>query len=435
MTLKESHEKCVALHAKCQELRSSWNTDSPSTAQMADFDKIYADWKKADATRNDLFRASELQKWDPLGEARDSDLAPLKTGRRPTIESREEKRYHFNRGLRAWLDTQCGTDAQAADIESAGLSSIQVKRAELEIPMQISRDLDVSTAEKGLETIPEGFLRRIYLAELEVSNVRNFCTVINSSREGALPIPVVDDTANSGTLDLEGGAMAYVDPEFDQVVLGSFKYKAGVKMSRELTEDSAFDITSWLADRLGTRIGRVVNQELTNGDGSGNPNGYEVATDANANADVPTTGTAVTYALLLSTYHLLDPAYRRNAVWSFHDTTLELIRAVEDTAGGLIWQESMRVGEPSLLFGKPYFINQDLDDVAGTWSIGENALFFGDMSRYIARKTGSTYLTVLRELFAGTDEVAVVMRERWDGDLASQADWNPSPIVHLTKSA
>jgi HK97 family phage major capsid protein len=139
--------------------------------------------------------------------------------------------------------------------------------------------------------------------------------------------------------------------------------------------------------------------------------------------------TAVTDAEIVSLVHVLDPAYRTNAIWMFHDTILAAIRGLKDvTSGQYLWQPGMQAGVPDRLFGYRYVVNQSM---ASAQAQAAKIILFGDFSKYKVRDVAGIRLVRLDELFAQTDQVGFVAFLRSDGQLL---DAGTNPIKHLTNA-
>jgi HK97 family phage major capsid protein len=77
----------------------------------------------------------------------------------------------------------------------------------------------------------------------------------------------------------------------------------------EQLEDSAFNIEQWPKDEYVVRFERGLNADLTNGTGSGQPNGIVTA----ASAGITTAGNSgLIYDDIVDFVHSVDPLYRRD---------------------------------------------------------------------------------------------------------------------------
>ena len=139
--------------------------------------------------------------------------------------------------------------------------------------------------------------------------------------------------------------------------------------------------------------------------------------------------TAVTDTEIIDLEHSVDPAYRPNSIWMFHDTILAAVRKLKDvTSGQYLWQPGMQAGVPDRLLGYRYVVNQSM---TGTQAQAAKIVLFGDFSKYKIRDVAGVRLVRLDELFAQTDQVGFVAFLRSDGNLL---DAGTAPIKHLTNA-
>jgi HK97 family phage major capsid protein len=250
------------------------------------------------------------------------------------------------------------------------------------------------------------------------------CTVLNTASGNPLDFPKTDDTAVAVAQHTEAAAMTDdggVDATFTKMTLGAFAYDTEwVQISMELLQDSAVNIEQFIGELLGERLARRVNSELTVGDGTGDPLGIVAASAAGKTAAGVAAFTADEIIDLL---HSVDPAYRASPKcrFMFNDTTLAAIRKLKDGNGAYIWSMGdIRNGEPGLLLGQRYSVNQAMVNAA----TGTKPIVFGDFSKYYVRKVGSPVIGVRREYYWPNIGLAGIVR--LDGDLIQT-----SAVKHL----
>jgi HK97 family phage major capsid protein len=235
-----------------------------------------------------------------------------------------------------------------------------------------------------------------------------------------------DDTSNVGAITAEGANLPQggADIVYGTRALGAYKYSSGgasnapLKVSYELLQDSAFDITGHIASRLAERIGRKMADNLVNGTGAGEPTGLLSAAGGLTATSSWSSNTAPTYADLLNFVHTLDPAYRTDGcVWVFNDATLKLIRNMKDSQNRpLFWDASMNLtnGLTGLtLLGFPVIIDQACPTPGAV--AGNNFGFFGNLKQaYVVRHVRDITMVTLNELFAANGQVGYMAWARMD---------------------
>ena len=293
------------------------------------------------------------------------------------------------------------------------------------------RAQSVGTTTAGGFTVPEDFRQQLEDAMLQFGGIRQSRATILSTADGAnLPMPTSDDTAQVGELLAENNAVAEQDVTFGQTVLGAYMYSSKlVRVSRQLMQDSAFDLGSWLAMKLGERISRITNQHFTTGTGTAQPSG--IITGA-ASGKVGTTGqtTSIIYDDLVDLIHSVDPAYRGSAELMFNDSTLAVIKKLKDGNGLPLFVPNVGSGGDvtSTILGYNYVINQDMADMAAN----AKSVLFGDMSKFMIRDVLGIQMARLEERYAENLQVGFVAHSRHDSVLL---DAGSAPIKYYANSA
>jgi HK97 family phage major capsid protein len=189
-----------------------------------------------------------------------------------------------------------------------------------------------------------------------------------------------------------------------------------LRVSKELVDDSIFNMEQLLGDLLGERLGRRANLELTTGDGTGDPNGIVTASSLGATA----AGTAaITWDEVMNLEHSVDPAYRvgPKVRFMFNDSTLLALRKLKDGDGNYLWQMgNVQAGIPPTFNARPYSINQAMASLA----TGQRVMLFGDFSKYYVRKVGQPLIGAIqdKDFWPGFGIAGYI---RFDGELADTA--------------
>ena len=275
---------------------------------------------------------------------------------------------------------------------------------------------DVATSGSAGNLIPTTLASAMEINMLAFGGMRQVADMIVTSGGGDYDWPTADDTGNSGAILSEAGSIgASVDPTFSKLTLSAYKYSSTpILVSFEVLQDAIVaNLPEILGGMLGERIGRITNDHFTTGTNSSQPNGLITAASAGVTA---ASATVFTADELIDLLHSVDPAYRGapSVGWMFHDDVLAYIRKLKDSNNQYLWQPGMRVGEPDLLHGYRYTINQSMSN---TFTTGQRLVAFGEMSKYKIRRAGAPRLRRLDERYADTDQVAFIAFVREDGDL------------------
>lgn len=274
-----------------------------------------------------------------------------------------------------------------------------------------------TTTTEGGYTVPEEFMAELVksLADYGPMLDPGVTRQIATSTGADIDWPTMDDTSNKGAILGEGSDDSTDDVTFGQKTIKAYKYTSGIfQISEELLQDSALNIEQIVRDAMAERIGRIVNEHLTTGDGSSKPTG--IVEDASTGVTASATDD-IDEDEIINLVHEVDPAYRRGnqVAFMFNDTTLKLLRKIKDDDGRYLWQApDMRTKEPGRLLDFPYHINQDMDDPD---TASNEPIIFGAMDRFVVRRVREFAVKRLVERYAEYYQVGFVGFGRFDGKL------------------
>lgn len=238
----------------------------------------------------------------------------------------------------------------------------------------------------------------------------NIVTLITTASGEDIKVPV-ESTRPAATAIAESTAITPLDPTFSSLTLKAQKVAVLTKVSRELLTDSGIDLEAYLGRALGISLGIKVNNLLTVGTGTVEPNGIMTAAGS-APAGTSTTG-VFTADNLIDLAHSVDGAYARmGAVWMMRRATMGSVRKLTD-AGGYIFQPAATVGVPDTLLGFPIVENPDVAAVgSAARSVG-----FGWAGSYHTRVVGGIEIARSDDAYFNTDEIGFRATIRVWGDL------------------
>ncbi|MET9923422.1 MULTISPECIES: phage major capsid protein [unclassified Streptomyces] len=272
----------------------------------------------------------------------------------------------------------------------------------------------VATGAAGGYLVPPAFRAKLVEAVTFYSSMRDVAEVITTETGATLPWPTANDTGNMGAILGENTQVGEQDVELGQADIGAYMYTSKlVRVSLQLLQDNAFDLESWLARKLGERIGRIQNVHFTTGTGSSQPEG------AQTNAVIGKTGgtgqtTSVTYDDLIDLIHSIDASYRNGGRVQFmlNDATLAAVRKLKDGQNRPLWEPSIQVGVPDGLLGYKYTVNQNMPVMAAN----AKSILFGDFfAGYLIRDVRDVQMLRLAERYADFLQVGFLGFARADG--------------------
>ena len=276
---------------------------------------------------------------------------------------------------------------------------------------EIRNALQVGELSEGGYTVPDEFDKQLNEG-LEDENIMRGLVHIIRTGSGEHKIPIVASHGTGSWVE-EEQQIPESDDAFSQVTLTAHKFATMIRISRELLNDSTFDLAAYISHEFVRRAGAAEEQAILTGDGSHKPIGLLHDT-LGAQVGVTTaSATAITADELIDMQHSLKSGYRRKAVWIMTDATISAIRKLKDGQGQYIWQPGIKEGAPDMLFNQRVLMSNYMPLIA----TGNKVILYGDFSYYwLAEREGRT-LERLNELYAVTDQVGFKMTERLDGRL------------------
>jgi HK97 family phage major capsid protein len=459
MTLPELREQKGRLAAEANAILTKAreeNRHDLTKEEDTKFDAIHADIEKLtkQIEREEKQASVEKSLEEPAG--RRSDPNPLENrggGGRVTLAGRVTE-HDRKEAFRAWalagvperelapeqreIARRCGVQVDAKTLrmqlgpvlKSTRADDLRAWQTEMDEKRAALTGLQSSTTTGGYTTA-DATMRALEVALLAFGGMRAVSTVLRTDTGGPLPIPTTNDTANKGEIIGENTTSNELEMTFGQLVLDAWKYSSKyILASVEFLQDSSIDVAGFIGTALGNRIGRITNDHFTTGSGS-QPNGIVTAATSSA---ITFSGVAsVTADNLTDLIHSVDPAYRENGRFMFHDGGLKMIKKVKvlqysgDTVGVPLWIPGLTAGQPDLILGYPYTINQSMT----TPATAVKSILFGDFSKYIIRDVRDFTLMRLDERFAELGQVAFLAFLRCDGDLL---DAGTRPVKYGTQA-
>lgn len=345
--------------------------------------------------------------------------------------------------LRARIDRQVESDATSRDVEaslrnlglntSGAASATDLSEQFRQLARGEIRSIDMSAADfgkslntralsKGVATaggnlVPTSFYDQLVEHMVESSGVLQLGpTVLNTTGGEQLDIPVTT-SYGAAALVAEAGVIAGTDPAFAKRSLGAYKYGQLVLAARELVDDSAFDLASFIAKVAGRNVGLALGAHLITGTGVAQPTGIVTSASTGVTGGAGVVGVPTADNLIDLMFSVIAP-YRNSpsAGWLVKDSTLGAIRKIKDSAGRYLFEPAATFGAPDTLLGKPI---QSDPNVAAT-GLSAKSVAFGDFSAYFIRYAGGVRFDRSDEFKFDTDQVAFRALIRADAITADQ---------------
>jgi len=414
-TLKELREQMANAATEARSLldQASAEKDEARAAELeTQHDKAMSDY---DALNAKVERLSKLESIEARAiEAAEAEERAKRESNRPGAEAGEARQggdMDYDAAFVEYLRSQGQEGSMTAEARA-------ILRGGYE---QLEARAQTTTAAAGGYTVPTEMANFIVKSMAAYGPMYDSDVTMEmvTSGGGQITIPTVDDTSavvvkhsEGVTLTDDGGS----DVTFGQKTLDAFPFNTEwLRVSKELVDDSAFNVNQFLGELLGERLGRRANTELTVGDGTGDPNGVVTASAAGKTAAA--TG-AVTLDELIDLIHSVDPAYRTSPKvrFMFNDATFGALRKLKDGEGQYLWQPNNQQGAAPLFMGHNYSVNQAM----ASMSTGTKPIIFGDLGKYIVRKVGSPLIGAIqdKDFWPGFGIAGYI---RFDGELTDTA--------------
>lgn len=275
--------------------------------------------------------------------------------------------------------------------------------------------VDVNTSGGYLVT-PMQMVDQMIMAMDNLTYIRQWAStfaVPNADALGAVSLendPADPTWTNELAIGSEDSTMSFGRRELRPHPLAKY-----IKLSKTLLR-KAPNVESLVVSRLAYKFAVTMENAFLNGSGAQQPLGIFTASNdgIGTSRDVSTdnTTTAVTFDGLINAKFALKQQYWPSARWLFHSDAVKMIVKLTDGNGNYIWRESVRAGEPDRLLGMPVFMSEYAPN---TFTTGLYVGVLGDFSNYWIADALDMQMERLVELYAATNQVALVGRMESDG--------------------
>jgi HK97 family phage major capsid protein len=259
-----------------------------------------------------------------------------------------------------------------------------------------------STLVPSANTVGQSFFDQVFEIAQLVGPMLTTSEVFNTTSGENLVIPTVTATSTAGSV-AAAGTISVSNPTFSSITLGAEKYAALVSVASELVSDAGFNISSYIAQQLGTSLGLQANSVLT------------AKLSSAAGSIVTGTATAATYENLVDlVYGIADGARVLPGLgFMMSKTGIAAARKMKDGSGAFIFTDSAVPGQPATLLGYPIFENPN---VAAVGSATKSVLF-GHLPSFKVRVAGGIRVDQSSDFAFNTDTVTYRGLIRLDGGL------------------
>ncbi|MBX7500647.1 phage major capsid protein [Qipengyuania sp. YG27] len=295
-------------------------------------------------------------------------------------------------------------EAKLSELQSAG------DRAAIQAALSVGSD-----ANGGL-LAPIEWDREISKQQVTTSPMRKLAKVMTTS-VGAFTTLWQSGNPGSGWVGETAARPQTSNPTFDPITFAAGEIYANPAATQRILDDAAIDIGAWLVDALRIEFNRQENIAFLSGSGVNQPAGLLTYVTGGANDGTHPGGNltvveeAVAVDALIDFMYGLGAPYRQNATWVLSSLTAAALTRLKDADGNLIWRESLIVGQPATLLGRPVEIDEGMPGPTA----GNIAIAFGDFrAGYLVNDRYSS-LRLLRDPFTNKPFVHFYATKRVGG--------------------
>jgi HK97 family phage major capsid protein len=242
-------------------------------------------------------------------------------------------------------------------------------------------------------------------------------TVLNTAAGEDLVLPSLASWSTAG-FEAEAATIDESDPTFGKTTLKAYKYAFIVQVSQEFLADSNIDVIGFLGQQAGNAIGYAVNDKLTLGTATVEPNGIVTAAAAGVTGGTATAtrGTGgFTADDLIDLVYSLDGAARRLPGFGVmaNGSSIGAMRKLKTSSGDYVFVPSIQPGTPDSILGYSLIENPAMASVAS----GARSVIAGHFPSYYVRTVGGIDVARSDDFAFNTGQVTLRFQIRVDGNL------------------
>ena len=266
----------------------------------------------------------------------------------------------------------------------------------------IQNDTNLTKGDNGV-VIPKTIARKIIDKVIEISPLYVSATKYNA--KGTLAVPKYDDTTDDVTVAYatEFDELVSHSGKFATVELTGFLIGALTKISKSLLNNSDFNLTEYVINKMAEKFKLFYEGEMINGT-STKISGIVGSYDSTNMKVVLLNKSSVTTDELIDIQETVPDAFQANAYWIMNRDTRKKIRKLKDSDGNYILNRAFNEKWDYELLGKPVYCSEKVEKL-GTAT--KPVIFYGDFSGLAVKETEEMEIQVLVEKFATQHAIGV----------------------------
>lgn len=251
--------------------------------------------------------------------------------------------------------------------------------------------------------IPKTIAQKIIDKVIEISPL--FASATKYNAKGTLAVPKYDDTTDDVTVAYatEFDELVSHSGKFATVELTGFLIGALTKISKSLLNNSDFNLTEYVINKMAEKFKLFYEGEMINGT-STKISGIVGSYDSTNMKVVLSKKSSVTADELIDIQETVPDAFQPNAYWIMNRDTRKKIRKLKDSDGNYILNRAFNEKWDYELLGKPVYCSEKVEKL-GTAS--KPVILYGDFSGLAVKETEEMEIQILLEKFATQHAIGI----------------------------
>jgi HK97 family phage major capsid protein len=282
-------------------------------------------------------------------------------------------------------------------------------------------------------TVPEDFLANVIMKRPTPVRVMNYVQSFNTTRD-SLSIPKVNYSTDdlyttgvratwTGEIPASATTARVTDPVFGAVRVPVYTAMLSMPVTNDLLEDSAVALLPWAEARFAETIELLIDNMILNGTGVGQPFGILANPGGAQQPASVSIGNPATADNIIKLGWTLPEQYDDEARWVFNKTNFgQALAQLKDSNNRYIWGEGYQDSGLSPTIKNRELLGYPVNYSGFMPNQTANAfpVIFGDFrGYYLVRRVGFS-VQVLRELYAETNQILLLGRVRFGGQVAEE---------------
>lgn len=251
--------------------------------------------------------------------------------------------------------------------------------------------------------IPSTIAKKIIDKVAEISPIYARATKYNA--KGTLVIPKIDTSTDDVAVEYatEFSELVEKSNKFSSITLTGYLAGSLVKVSKSLLNNSDFNLTQFVIERMAQKLAAFIEKEGINGTTnkiSGILGSYD-STNMKVTLGAKSSTTADE---LIDIQEMIPDTYQANACWIMNRNTRKAIRKLKDGQGNYLLNQIFGKAWDYELLGKPVFCSEN---VAKLGTASKPVMIYGDISGLAIKVVEEMDIQVLLEKFATQHAIGV----------------------------